>query len=200
MSKEKEKVEIDQLAMLDEATGFGLFCRIVSDMLPENSSEKEKRMIPALVGSLMGRMHFGEDGFKALLIALIDATVNRGAMIGSKNEVRWPAWDPEDHSNEDCHPLCDVFFAYYSYVLYSQKKVTLPDYALGPIFTLSGVALEGIARGYRAEDQNMKDLYPQFKEAVVKSFSEHGDPSLDIQSTLQSLDIFGGIRSKVHEA
>ena len=200
MKIEREKVAIDQLDMLDQATGFGLFCKVVEDMLPANATEEEKTMVPALVGSLMGRMHFGNDGFKALLISLIDATVNRGVLLGTRNAVRWPAWDPEDHHDEDCHPLCDVFFSYYSYYLYSQKKVVVPDFALGPIFTLSGVAMEGIARGYHVSDDNMHELYPKFKETVEKSFAEHGDPSLDIQSTLQSLTLFGGMRRVGHKA
>ncbi len=200
MKIEREKVAIDQLDMLDQATGFGLFCKVVEDMLPKNATSEEKQMIPALVGSLMGRMHFGNDGFRALLIALIDAGVNRGVLLGTKNAVRWPAWDPEDHNNEDCHPLCDVFFSYYSYVLYSQKKVVVPDFALGPIFTLSGIAMEGIARGYHVVDDNMKELYPKFKETVEKSFAEHGDPSLDLQSTLQSLALFGDTRRIKHSA
>lgn len=200
MEIEREKVAIDQLDMLDQATGFGLFCKVVEDMLPQNASDEEKEMIPALVGSLMGRMHFGNDGFRALLIALIDARVNRGVLLGTKNAVRWPAWDPDDHHDEDCHPLCDVFFSYYSYVLYSQKKVAVPDFALGPIFTLSGIAMEGIARGYHVADDNMKELYPKFKENVEKSFAEHGDPSLDLQSTLQSLVLFSETRRIKHPA
>ncbi len=201
MKIEREKVAIDQLDMLDQATGFGLFCKVVEDMLPQNASDEEKEMIPALVGSLMGRrMHFGNDGFRALLIALIDARVNRGVLLGTKNAVRWPAWDPDDHHDEDCHPLCDVFFSYYSYVLYSQKKVVVPDFALGPIFTLSGIAMEGIARGYHVVDDNMKELYPKFKENVEKSFAEHGDPSLDLQSTLQSLVLFSETMRIKHPA
>ncbi len=200
MKIEREKVAIDQLDMLDQATGFGLFCKVVEDMLPQNASDEEKEMIPALVGSLMGRMHFGDDGFRALLIALIDARVNRGVLLGTKNAVRWPAWDPDDHHDEDCHPLCDVFFSYYSYVLYSQKKVVVPDFALGPIFTLSGIAMEGIARGYHVADDNMKELYPKFKENVEKSFAEHGDPRLDLQSTLQSLVLFSETRRIKHPA
>ncbi len=200
MKIEREKVAIDQLDMLDQATGFGLFCKVVEDMLPQNASDEEKEMIPTLVGSLMGRMHFGNDGFRALLIALIDARVNRGVLLGTKNAVRWPAWDPDDHHDEDCHPLCDVFFSYYSYVLYSQKKVVVPDFALGPIFTLSGIAMEGIARGYHVADDNMKELYPKFKENVEKSFAEHGDPRLDLQSTLQSLVLFSETRRIKHPA
>ncbi len=200
MKIEREKVAIDQLDMLDQATGFGLFCKVVEDMLPKNSNDEEKVMVPALVGSLMGRMHFGNDGFKALLISLIDATVNRAVLLGTRNAVRWPSWDPEDHANEDCHPLCDVFFSYYSYCLYANKKVVVPDFALGPIFTLSGIAMEGIARGYHVVDDNMKELYPKFKETVEKSFAEHGNPSLDIQSTLQSLSLFGETRRVKHKA
>lgn len=200
MKIEREKVAIDQLDMLDQATGFGLFCKVVLDMLPVSSTDEEKAMVPALVGSLMGRENFGNDGFRALLIALIDASVNRGVLLGTKNAVRWPSWDPEDRHNEDCHPLCDAFFSYYSYILYSQKKVTVPDLSLGPIFTLSGVAMEGIVRGFHVADDNMKELYPQFKQTVEKSFAEHGDPSLDLQSTLQSLVLFGETRRIKHPA
>ena len=187
MEENGKRVSIDQLEMLDHATGFGLFCKAILDFLPASASGKEKECIPMLAASLMGRSLFGPDGFKALMIALADVAANRAILLGKKGEVRWPCWDPDDHFEEDCHPLCDAFFAYFSYYLYSQKKVSLPDDSLGAIFTLSGVALEGVARGYHLADENMKSLYPKYRGYVEKAFSEHGDPSLDIQSTLQAL-------------
>ena len=200
MKDNEEKVEIDQLELLDQATAFGLFCRVISDFLPLDSTDEEKGAIGLLVGTLMIRPHLGSDGFKATAVAMADAKANRAVLSGSKGEVRWPLWDPDDHFEEDCHPLCDVFFAYYSYFLYSKKKVTLPDYSLGAIFTFSGVVLEGIARGYHAEDENMKELYPSFQEFIEKSFGRKEGTGVQLQSALQALNILVEARRKVAAA
>lgn len=194
MGKEK-RVQIDQSDMLNLATAFGLLCRACEDALPK-SAESRRMYIPALCSSCLLKGSLGEDGFKALVIALVDVTVNRAVLEGSKDEVNWPHWDPEDHHEEDCHPLADVFFMAYAYRLYVKGAVELPDYSLGAIFTLSGIAVEGIARGYHLVDDNMKELYPNYRDAMAKFVGNHGDFGKDLESSLEGLEIIGSLRKR----
>ncbi len=196
MENQQQRIQIDQNEMLDYATGFGLLCRVCVDALPQKGAEKEKKMVPVLCGSVMLAEKMGEDGFQALTLALIDASVNRAVLEGRKEAVHWPLWDPEDHHEEDCHPLADVFFMLYGYVLYAQGKIDLPDHALGAVFTLSGVALEGIARGYHCLDDNMKQLYPDYRALMEKVIAKHGDFPADLLSSLQGLCIVGELRQR----
>ena len=95
------------------------------------------------------------------------------------------------------HHLNNFLLIYHiSYYLYTQGAVELPDYSLGAIFTLSGIAVEGIARGYHLSDENMKSLYPTYLESMRKFVGNHGDFGKDLSSALEGLEIIGSLRKK----
>ncbi len=165
MENSKKTVSIDQLDLLNHATAYGLLVRVLEDEDARLSHPKPhpKEIIALFAALFMLPKGLGDALWQASAVSMMDAAKLRVLMPGSKNEVRFPEWDPEDKKNEDCHLLCDIFFMEYAWALLDKKEVDLPDHALGALFTLAGVSMEGIARGYHIDDKNMEGLYGEYK-------------------------------------
>lgn len=185
---DKSVVEIDQKEMEDYAKCFGLLCRVCEDNLPEETVPYERSFVPAFCACFMARGLFAShEGFNAFVSSSIEVTAQRCMLKNHKQRVDFPEWDPEDHHEEDCRPLADVFFCFYAHKLFASGAVELPEESLGAIFTLSGLALEGIAKGYHLTDEDVKKAYPQFEESLNKAFSSEGGMKVNLPNSLKDL-------------
>lgn len=192
---EKNVVKIDQKEMDNFATCFGLLCRVCEDHLPKLATSSQSLMVPVFCAAFLGRWLFvSPEGFNAFVSSLVEARMNRCVLKGRKNQVDFPDWDPEDHYEEDCHPLTDVFFSFYAHKLFADGVVELPEQSLGPIFTLSGLALEGIAKGYHLVGDEIKNAYSQYEEMLNGSFSTEGGMEKNLVSSLESLVVIAALQ------
>lgn len=174
--------------MEDYANCFGLLCRVCEDNLPEETTPFERFFVPVFVASFLGRSLFvSPEGFNAFVSSAIEASTHRCMLKNHRQRVDFPEWDPEDHYEEDCRHLADVFFCFYAHKLFSSGVTELPEQSLGAIFTLSGLALEGIARGYHLSDETMKNAYPQYEESLNGCFSSEGGMKENLLSSLKGL-------------
>ncbi len=190
-------VKIDQKEMNDFANCFGLLCKVCEDHLPSEASPSQAQMVPVFCAAFLGRGLFvSPEGFNAFVSSLVEARCDRCMLKEHKNKVDFPSWDPEDHYEEDCHPLADVFFTFYAHKLFSDGVVELPEQSLGPIFTLSGLALEGIAKGYHLVGEEIKNAYPQYEEMLNKSFSQDGGMEKNLLSSLESLAFIATLQQR----
>lgn len=187
--EEKKTVTIDQLDLLNHATAFGLLNKVLEEEDARLSPKPHMHETITLFSALfMLPKGLGNELWEAAAISMMDALKLRILMKGSKNEVVFPEWDPEDKDNAEIHKLCDVFFMEYAWTLLDRGAVDLPDHSLGALFTLSGVCVEGISRGYKVSDENMKELKEQYKETFYNSMGGGQDKEKALLSQLDSLE------------
>ena len=198
MQDNDKKVSIDQLKMLDFATLFGVMIY--------SFDEEDKRInlanlhpiesIVLLASSVLLPKGMDEEYWSAAMLSIVDALYYRTLGSGSSRPIIFPEWDPEDHFNEDCHQFVDAFFALYAWNLAFDEKSDI-DFAeyFGPIFTFSGIALEGIARGYHQVDDNVKKIANDFLKSY-KLNSKATDKDADFN---QKLDYIGQIAKQYLE-
>lgn len=166
MEKEEKTVSIDQLNLLDMATAFGLMAKVLEDedKAIRFDDPHPRDLIALYDGVFFFPVRDDRFAFEAGIKSMMDILTHRALMSGSPKEIKIPEWNPEDHHAEDCHQLCEVFFVVYAWHLASKDQTLSPENAFGPVMTFSGVVLEGIDRGYHVSDDNMKDLYGDYKK------------------------------------
>lgn len=201
MEENKETVSIDQLKMLDLATLFGVIIysfdqedrRINADHLHSIES------IVLLSASVLLPKGMDEQFWTAAMLSMADALYYRTLGSGSSRPIILPPWDEEDHFNEDCHQFVDAFFVLYAWTLSFNENSRL-DFSkyLGPIFTFAGVALEGVARGYHQDDENVQKIGRDFFESYKRnSRSQNVDD--DISKKLDLITDIVGEYLKIHD-
>ena len=184
MQENEKKVSIDQLDLLNQATAFGLLVKVLDDQNKRLFVEPLEIGVPIIYSAVYLLDHaLGEGGSSSATMSFLDCYLFRDILHTSPKRVEFPKWDPEDEFAVDCHPLADLFMLLYAWNKAAKQDELPPEEFLGPIFTLSGVVMEGLDRGYHVKDENMQALYDRYNDHFKSSMKdqEHFDERLRAQ-------------------
>ena len=187
MQENEKKVTIDQLDLLNQATAYGLMVKVLNDQNHRIFATPLELGVPLIftaVYLLAPELH---EAMNAATISFLDCYLFRDVLHKSSRRVAFPEWDPEDTFAPDCHPVADVFMLLYAWNLAAKQDELPPEEFLGPIFTLSGVVMEGIDRGYHVKDENMQALYGKYEEHFRSSLKADSEFDTKLAKQFSSL-------------
>ena len=189
MPEEKKTVSIDQLDLLNQATAYGLLVRVLDDQNGRLFATKLSLGVPAIYTAVYLLDHnLGPEASRYATISFLDAHLYRDVLHTSPKRVPFPEWDPEDTFAPDCHPLADLFMLLYAWNLAAKQDELPPEEFLGPIFTLSGVVMEGLDRGFHVKDDNMRQLYSTYEEHFKSSMQNRADFDAKLREQFLALE------------
>ena len=171
MENERKTVDIDQAKLYDLATAMGLLCRAFSDWDKDLFEEEshDLRVPTLMVATYLLDRKLGGDFFRVAWVSFLDVAVRRKILPSQEKEVVWPLWDEESLRHPELTPISDIciMLAAWNFAA-SQDEIPPEDY-LGPLFTLSGVIVEGIEKGFCLEEERMKQIYDDQREKLAQS-------------------------------
>lgn len=169
-NQEKKTVDIDQNKLTEECLTFGIMASVLSTYVREKgiACSHDAPYIYTAITLLDQRL--GSEGYHVAAFTLMDAYFDREVHFGKDKVTVFPQWDPDDHHNEDCHRLSDLFFVMQAWNYFaSYEESCNPSDFLGPLFFNSGAINEDIAKGYHMDPS--AEHYQKFEEALLSSNS-----------------------------
>ena len=189
MSEEKKTVEIDQAELYNLASVMGLMSRAFEDWDKSIFAEAHELSVPAImVNVFLLDRKLGGDFFKIAWISFLDVASSRRILPDTPKEVRWPEWDKESLSHPEAIPLYDLCIMLAAWNFAAKQDEHPPEMFLGPLFTLSGVIVEGVDRGYFLQDEKSKKLYEEQRESLAKSHGSEEEFVAALSKQLSSID------------
>ena len=170
MSEEKPTISIDQAELYNLASAMGLMCRAFADWDETIFASPHDVRVPGMmVAVFLLDRKLGGEFFKIAYMSFLDVLVERGILLGTPKETLWPAWDEESLNHPDLIPLFDLCILLAAWNFAAKQDEHPPEMFLGPLFTLSGVIVEGLERGYYLSDEKTRDMYQKQRESLASS-------------------------------
>ena len=170
MSEEKPTVSIDQAELYNLASAMGLMCRAFADWDETIFASPHDVRVPGMmVAVFLLDRKLGGEFFKIAYMSFLDVLVERGILLGTPKETLWPAWDEKSLNHPDLIPLFDLCILLAAWNFAAKQDEHPPEMFLGPLFTLSGVIVEGLERGYYLSDEKTREMYQKQRESLASS-------------------------------
>ena len=127
----------------------------------------------------------GGDFFKIAWVSFLDVAAKRRILPGTPKEVSWPSWDLSTLKYPELSTLHDICIMLAAWNFAAKQDDNPPEMFLGPLFTLSGVIVEGVERGYMLEDESTKKIYEEQRKKLASS---HGSEEEFVQALKTQLE------------
>lgn len=184
-----ENIQIDLKEFQENAQLFGFVSRFVGEYF--DSLGPEAPYSPAALGIFASSFvlpdEISSDEANSMVFGMMDVCNSRSTeALGG--ELTLPEWDPEIGHYKNSFGLTDVFFIYYAFVLASKGKKPQKNY-MGPILSLSGLALETIGEAFEKGEGLTEEKIQEFKKTLFDYFSKIPDFREKAAAELTNLEI-----------
>ncbi|MCR5491776.1 MAG: hypothetical protein K6F32_06585 [Bacilli bacterium] len=160
-----EEIKLNPDSVYHDAMAFGYFINVAREHL-----HADENVIIALSAVYLLEPTIQKDLFDQCVFGFVEILKRRSIKNSLQNDVVFPEWDPEDHYLAEYHKADDVFFLLEAVNL--SGGVDFEKW-LGPLFTLSGAGLEGIAYGAEpSSDPVWADMKRSVESILLKGDSD----------------------------
>lgn len=185
----KPSVDIDQAELYNLASVMGLMTRAFEDWDEAIFEEKHELSVPAImVAIFLLDRKLGGDFFQIAWISFLDVASKRAILPDTPKTVVWPEWDASTLVHPEAAPLYDLCIMLAAWNFAAKQDELPPEMFLGPLFTLSGVIVEGIDRGYYLQDEKSKKLYEEQRTSLASSHGSEAEFKEALKKQLLSID------------
>ena len=171
-----DQVTLNPDSIYHDAMAFGFFINVARERLAIGDEP-----IFALAAIHLLEPTIQKDLFDQCVFGFVEILKRREIKISLQSNVAFPLWDPEDKYLAAYHSACDVFFLLEAMNL--SGGVDFERY-LGPLFSVAGAGLEGIA--YGAEPSSDPDWLAM--KNGVESVLIKGDPEAFCRNSQNLMD------------
>ena len=157
-----EEIALNPDSIYNDAMAFGYFINIAREHLPIGDKE-----IIALAAVYLLEPTIQKDLFDQCVYGFAEILHRREIKTSLSIDADFPPWDPEDKYLAEYHDACDVFFLLEAANL--SGGVELEKY-LGPLFSVAGAGLEGIAYGaVPSSDPDWRAMKSSVESVLLKN-------------------------------
>lgn len=186
--EEKPTVTIDQSELYNLCSAIGLMTRVFDDWDKEIFADGHDISVPGLMVCVyMLDRSIGGELFKVAWGCFLDVSLKRRILSGTEREVVWPNWDLESLKSPRLTTLFDLAIILSAWNLAAKQDEFPPEMFLGPLFTLSGVIVEGVERGYNLEDERIRSSYEQQRKSLASSHGSEEEFSNALKEQFSSI-------------
>lgn len=163
-------VDIDQGELYNLASVLGLMTRAFGDWDEAIFGSAHELAVPGImVAIFLLDRKLGGDFFKIAWVSFLDVASKRRILPNTPKEVAWPEWDESTLEHPEASVLSDLCIMLAAWNFAAKQDELPPEMFLGPLFSLAGVIVEGVERGYYLKDENTKKLYEEQREKLASS-------------------------------
>ena len=194
MEERKDEVSISSPLFYQYSSHLGLLVRFYEEVVGKDTYPRVYLGIFAsldLIGSTIP-----EDAFGFYCTCLYHACTERVIydVDGSKTPI--PPFDPNDPMCADCRELVDLALVQYAFMSSLEDKIhALKDF-LGPIFSFSGIGVEGVDDGYHQTKDEFAGYMNEIRAKVLPDETTRAEYKQWLSSRINELvRIFEGNRA-----
>lgn len=188
MSEEKKTVDIDQSELYNLSSVMGLMTKAFEDWDKTIFEEGHELSVPAImVAIFLLDRKLGGDFFKIAWISFLDVSTARRILPDTPKQVLWPAWEEETLSHPELIPLYDLCIMLAAWNMAAKQDDLPPEMFLGPLFSLAGVIVEGVDRGYLLQDEKSKKIYEEQRKSLASSHGTEEEFKEALKGQLNSI-------------
>ena len=188
VDEEKKTVDIDQAELYNLASVMGLMTRAFKDWDETIFEQKHEISIPALmVAVFLLDRKLGGEFFKIAWASFLDVASSRRILPDTPKQVVWPAWDEESLAHPEVMPIYDICLMLSAWNLAAKQDDLPPEMFLGPLFSLSGVIVEGVDRGFYLSDEKSRKLYEEQRKSLASSHGSEEEFKAALKAQLSSI-------------
>ena len=188
MPEEKPTVDINQEELYNLASVLGLMTRAFKDWDDSIFETPHEVGVPAIMCAifLLDRK-LGGEFFKIAWVSFVDVIAERAILVNTPKCVRWPEWDPETLKHPDITPVADLCIMLAAWNFACKDDVNPPENYLGPLFSLAGVIMAGVERGFYLEDEKSRALYEEQRKSLASSHGSEEEFIAALKTQLSSI-------------
>lgn len=165
MDERKDEVSISSPLFYQYSSHLGLLVRFYEEVVGKDTYPRVYLGILAsldLIGSTIP-----EEVFGFYCTCLYYAGKQRVVYDVDGSQTPIPPFDPNDPMCADCRELVDLALVQYAFMSsLEDKKHPLKDF-LGPVFSFSGIGVEGVDDGYHQTKEEFKGYMDQVRAKVL---------------------------------
>ena len=191
MEERKSEVTVSSPIFYNASANLGLAVRLYEETLGEDEYDQGYLGILASIEMLADEVP--EEAFSFYCTMLFHAFSERLIYDADGSKTPIPEFDPNDPMCADCRPLVDIAIAQYAFLAAKDEPNPMKDF-LGPIFSLSGIGIEGLDDGYHIKNDELKSFYDRIKQVYCpedKALREQSKQNLK-RKVDSLIEIFGG--------
>ena len=185
----KPTVDIDLPSLHDLSCAIGVMVRVFEEWDKEIFASPHDKAVPSLlVCTFLLDRSIGGELFKVAWGCFLDVAARRAILPGTPKEVRWPSWDEDSLEHPELSPIYDLAIILSAWNYAAKQDELPPEMFLGPLFSLSGVIVEGVENGYHLKDDKFRTAYEQQRVALASSHGSEEEFKIALQKQLGAID------------